>query len=70
MSESETILITCPKCNSVLDPVRASDVEVDVCSGCGGVWLDRGELEKLYGTWGIVEIERASTGSRNAPPSS
>jgi len=67
---SETIHITCPKCNTVLEPVEASDVQVDVCPGCGGVWLDRGELEKLYGTWGIVEIERASTGKHSVPPSS
>jgi Zn-finger nucleic acid-binding protein len=23
------------------------EVEIDECSGCGGIWLDKGELEKL-----------------------
>ncbi|MFN7139600.1 MAG: zf-TFIIB domain-containing protein, partial [Limisphaerales bacterium] len=22
-------------------------VEIDLCTGCGGVWLDRGELERI-----------------------
>jgi Zn-finger nucleic acid-binding protein len=27
--------------------VKRSDVELDICPQCRGVWLDRGELEKL-----------------------
>jgi len=26
--------------------VKRSDAELDMCSSCRGVWLDRGELEK------------------------
>ena len=66
---SDAIHITCPKCNAVLQPVEAAEIKADVCPGCGGVWLDRGELEQLYGTWGIVEIDRASKGQRAVPPS-
>jgi len=29
--------------------VSRSDVELDMCPNCRGVWLDRGELEKLLG---------------------
>jgi Zn-finger nucleic acid-binding protein len=29
--------------------VSRSGVEIDICPGCRGVWLDRGELEKLLG---------------------
>jgi hypothetical protein len=25
------------------------DVEIDHCTGCGGIWLDAGELEELLG---------------------
>lgn len=27
--------------------VHAHGVEIDVCTHCGGVWLDRGELEAI-----------------------
>ena len=36
---------TCVKCTSVLDKSMVGDVEVDLCPSCGGLWLDRGELE-------------------------
>jgi Zn-finger nucleic acid-binding protein len=25
----------------------SEDVEIDECSACGGIWLDKGELEKI-----------------------
>jgi hypothetical protein len=37
----------CPKCGAELVPVRYRGVEVDKCTGCGGIWLDCGELEQL-----------------------
>ncbi|HEY8943027.1 MAG TPA: zf-TFIIB domain-containing protein [Polyangiaceae bacterium] len=38
----------CPRCDSgSLDERERQGVTVDVCSQCRGVWLDRGELEKL-----------------------
>ena len=38
----------CPLCiDDVLEPRFHGRVEVDVCPRCRGVWLDRGELEKL-----------------------
>jgi uncharacterized protein len=40
-------LLTCPNDNAPMQPVRREGVEIDVCSQCRGVWLDRGELEKL-----------------------
>lgn len=42
-------LLICPACadNSAMTAVRRHDVEFDVCTRCRGVWLDRGELEKL-----------------------
>jgi Zn-finger nucleic acid-binding protein len=30
-----------------MQEVTRQDVQLDVCSNCRGVWLDRGELEKL-----------------------
>lgn len=38
----------CPRCqNSDLDERTRDGVVVDACPRCRGVWLDRGELEKL-----------------------
>lgn len=38
----------CPRCErTVLDEHIRDGVVVDVCRGCRGVWLDRGELEKI-----------------------
>jgi len=40
--------MNCPRCQgAVLDERERDGVVVDVCLGCKGVWLDRGELDKL-----------------------
>jgi uncharacterized protein len=38
----------CPVCESSLTAVQAGSVAVDVClGGCGGIWFDNFELQKL-----------------------
>jgi Zn-finger nucleic acid-binding protein len=37
----------CPSCASRLVEVERSDVLIDACPSCRGVWLDRGELDKI-----------------------
>jgi Zn-finger nucleic acid-binding protein len=38
----------CPVCDNVrMREVEKDGVKIDVCPDCKGVWLDRGELEKL-----------------------
>lgn len=37
----------CPRCNSNLSPSNNQGIEIDFCPNCKGVWLDKGELEKL-----------------------
>ena len=37
----------CPRCHEQLEPRHRGGVEIDVCPRCGGVWLDRGELDRL-----------------------
>jgi len=40
--------MNCPICNDVrMREVEKDRVTIDVCPNCKGVWLDRGELEKL-----------------------
>jgi hypothetical protein len=44
----------CPVDNETLIMADRNGVEIDYCPKCRGVWLDRGELDKI--------IERASGG--------
>ena len=37
----------CPVCDETLREIQKNGVNVDICPGCKGVWLDRGELEKI-----------------------
>ncbi len=39
--------LLCPNCADVLMVLERAGVEVDICPKCRGVWLDRGELEKI-----------------------
>ncbi|MBF0392890.1 MAG: zf-TFIIB domain-containing protein [Alphaproteobacteria bacterium] len=43
-------LLMCPNCNVAMQDVARKDVQIDICPQCRGVWLDRGELEKLLGS--------------------
>ena len=40
-------LLMCPNDNSSMQKVVREGVEIDMCPTCRGVWLDRGELEKI-----------------------
>jgi uncharacterized protein len=40
-------LLLCPNDNSSMQTVDRAGVQFDMCPVCRGVWLDRGELEKL-----------------------
>ena len=40
-------LLMCPNCDASMQAVQRATVEFDMCPQCRGVWLDRGELEKL-----------------------
>jgi Zn-finger nucleic acid-binding protein len=37
----------CPNCNETLLMTERHSVEIDYCPNCRGVWLDKGELDKL-----------------------
>jgi Zn-finger nucleic acid-binding protein len=37
----------CPVCGEKLKEIERSGVMVDICPSCKGVWLDRGEIDKL-----------------------
>ena len=44
-AERKQALMKCPKDGSDLKEVEMGNVKVDVCSECGGMWLDAGELD-------------------------
>lgn len=37
----------CPSCRTELQMTDRQNIEIDYCPQCRGVWLDRGELDKL-----------------------
>lgn len=39
--------MNCPTCNVALTMTERQGVEIDYCPQCRGVWLDRGELDKI-----------------------
>ncbi|WP_205513887.1 zf-TFIIB domain-containing protein [Longitalea arenae] len=39
--------MNCPNCNEVLVMTERQGVEIDYCPKCRGIWLDRGELDKI-----------------------
>jgi uncharacterized protein len=40
--------MTCPKCHGDMRQYERSGVTIDQCTECRGIFLDRGELEKLF----------------------
>ena len=40
-------LLMCPNDSSPMQTLERTGVQFDMCPTCRGVWLDRGELEKL-----------------------
>ena len=39
--------LTCPKCQGAMRTYERNGVHVDQCTECRGIFLDRGELERL-----------------------
>ena len=39
--------MTCPHCSVPLVMSERAGVEIDYCPTCRGIWLDRGELDKI-----------------------
>lgn len=54
----------CPVCNNVdLLMAERHGVEIDYCPSCRGVWLDRGELDKIIERAGTLSAEQPSAGA-------
>ena len=52
--------MACPIDGTTLVMSERQGIEIDYCPSCRGVWLDRGELDKI--------IERSGAAEQPAPP--
>ncbi|WP_370234997.1 zf-TFIIB domain-containing protein [Brevundimonas sp.] len=57
-------LLMCPNDNAGMQTLERSGVQFDMCPTCRGVWLDRGELEKLM----AAAVEEGRAAAPAAPP--
>jgi uncharacterized protein len=39
--------LTCPKCSAPMRTHKRNGVTIEQCTSCHGIFLDRGELERL-----------------------
>ena len=53
--------LTCPKCHGAMRTYERNGVHVDQCTDCRGIFLDRGELDRL------IDAENAWHGEPAAP---
>ena len=53
--------LVCPKCQGLMRTYERSGVTLDQCADCRGIFLDRGELERL------VDAEQGWQRSHSAP---
>jgi len=56
--------LTCPKCHGTMRTYERNGVHVDQCSDCRGIFLDRGELDRL------IDAENAWHGGKPQPEKS
>ena len=59
-------LLMCPNDNAAMQTLERGGVQFDMCPTCRGVWLDRGELEKLMDS--AMQAGRASAPQAAPPP--
>lgn len=53
----------CPNCDETLAMTERQGIEIDYCPKCRGVWLDKGELDK------IIEKSMEQKEPEQKPPS-
>jgi Zn-finger nucleic acid-binding protein len=54
--------LTCPKCHGTMRTYERNGVHVDQCADCRGIFLDRGELDRL------IDAENSWHGGAAAAP--
>ncbi len=57
--------MNCPTDNTPLQMTERQGIEIDYCPKCRGIWLDRGELDKII----EKSSQEAPLNPRGVPPS-
>ena len=50
--------MNCPVCNVELKMAERQGIEIDYCPQCRGIWLDRGELDKIIERSAALEVRQ------------
>ncbi|ETA66552.1 TFIIB-type zinc ribbon-containing protein [Haloechinothrix halophila] len=58
----------CPKCQNLMKTVDKDGVHIEQCEGCGGVFLDRGEMEQVARAEAAFYAGAAGGASAAPPP--
>ncbi len=53
----------CPACDETLTMTERQGIEIDSCPQCRGVWLDRGELDKILEREAAISTRRSEHGN-------
>jgi uncharacterized protein len=56
-------ILSCPVCQGAMREISKEGVLIDTCTQCRGVWLDRGELEKIVS---LLDRQASEPRSRGA----
>ena len=62
-TEDQVAAMSCPVCRVPLAMSDRQGIEIDYCPQCRGVWLDRGELDKI-----VERSGPAGAPARQVPP--
>ena len=60
--------LLCPKCQVAMRSLERSGVTIEHCTECGGVFLDRGELERLEETEMTTQVANREGGVADPAP--
>ena len=60
--------MACPVDGAALVMSERAGIEIDYCPTCRGVWLDRGELDKIIERSAATEAPIAAAAPRQAQP--
>ena len=58
----------CPNCNETLLMTERNNIEIDYCPSCRGVWLDKGELDKMLEFAVQNTTQQPASNQRNEQP--
>jgi uncharacterized protein len=67
-TEAEAAAMQCPVCRVPLAMSDRQGIEIDYCPQCRGVWLDRGELDKIIERSAPQQAEPAAAARQPSAP--